>query len=541
MHPRTTLPWALASLAVLAACELPTRPPTTQNPVARLDVSPKILTLQQNQEADFTAIGFTTTGDTASLAVSWSATSGSITDTSTSNGRHRGRYKAGADTGKVKVIAKGNPGGPADTAVVTVTLAPVVTVAVSPAAASVAVGQMVQLAATPQDVGGNTLAGRVVTWASTSPGVATVSGSGVVTGVAAGAATVTAACEGQSGTAAITVTVVPVASIVVSPAAASVTAGQTVQLTATPKDGNGNPLTGRTVTWATSDAAVATVSGNGLVTSGTPGTVTITASSEGKNGTAAITVTNVPVASVAVTPPTASVRVGQTVQLTATPQDGSGSPLAGRVVTWVSSAAGIATVSPSGLVTGVAAGTATLTATSEGKSGTATVTVTIVPVASVTVSPASSSLAVGQTVQLTATPKDSAGNALTGRVVTWVSSAAGVATVSASGLVTGVAAGTATLTATSEGKSGTAAVTVIIVPVASVTLSPASASVAVGQTAQLTATPKDANGNPLAGRAVTWATSDGAVATVSANGLVTGVMAGTATITVFTTAWETTS
>src|SRR5439155_1379813 len=257
---------------------------------------------------------------------------------------------------------------------------------------------------------------------------------------------------------------VPVASIVVSPAAASVTAGQTVQLTATPKDGNGNPLTGRTVTWATSDAAVATVSGNGLVTSGTPGTVTITASSEGKNGTAAITVTNVPVASVAVTPPTASVRVGQTAQLTATPQDGSGSPLAGRVVTWVSSAAGIATVSPSGLVTGVAAGTATLTATSEGKSGTAAVTVIIVPVASVTLSPASASVAVGQTAQLTATPKDANGNPLAGRAVTWATSDGAVATVSANGLVTGVMAGTATITATSEGKSGTAALTVTTLP-----------------------------------------------------------------------------
>src|SRR2546428_3659551 len=140
------------------------------------------------------------------MAVSWTATSGSIIDTSTNNGRHNGRYRAGADTGKVKVVAHGNPGGRADTAVVTVTLAPVVTVAVSPAAASVAVGGMVQLAASPQDVGGNALAGRVVTWASTSPGVATVNGSGVVTGVAAGAATITAPGAGERSTAAVTLT-----------------------------------------------------------------------------------------------------------------------------------------------------------------------------------------------------------------------------------------------------------------------------------------------------------------------------------------------
>jgi uncharacterized protein YjdB len=532
MHCRTALAWALASLTALVACELPTRPPVANGPEAsRLAVSPKALILQQNQSADFTAIGFTTAGDTADVAISWSATSGTITDTSTDSGRHRGRYRAGADTGKVKVVAKGQPGGPADTAVVTVTLAPVVTVAVSPAAASVAVGGKVTLAATPLDVGGNALAGRVVTWASTNPGVAAVNGSGVVTGVAAGAATITAACEGQSGTAAITVTVVPVASIAVSPAAASVTTGQTVQLTATPKDANGNPLTGRTVTWATSNVTVATVSGNGLVAGGAAGTATITASSEGQNGTAAITVTLAPVASVVVSPAAVSITVGRTAQLTATPKDANGNSLTGRVVTWASSAPGVATVSASGLVTGVAAGTATLTATSEGKSGTATVTVTTIPVASVSVSPASASLRVGGTVQLAATPKDSAGNSLSGRVVTWASSASGVATVSASGLVTGVAAGTATLTATSEGKSGTATVTVTAVPVASVTVSPASSSVTAGQTVQLSATLKDSAGNALTGRVVTWASSATGVATVSASGLVTGVTAGSATLT----------
>ena len=462
MLSRTTWRRALAlAITTVVACNIPTRPSLHPNDAYRLAVSPKLLTLQQNQAADFTAIGFTSAGDTATLAISWTATSGSIIDTSTNNGRHNGRYRAGADTGKVKVVAHGNPSGPADTAVVTVTQAPVTTVAVSPAAAIVAIGRTVQLYATPQDVGGNPLSGRVVTWASTNPGVAAVNGSGLVSGVAPGAATVTAACEGQSGTVAITVTVMPVASVAVSPAAASVTPGQAVQLTATPKDANGTPLTGRTVTWATSNAAVASVSGNGLVTGGASGTATITASSEGQNGTAAITVTNVPVASVAVTPATASVQVGQTVQLTATPQDASGSPLAGRVVTWASSAPGIATVSASGLVTGVAAGTATLTATSEGKSGTATVTVTFAPVASVTVSPAPASVAAGQTVQLTATPKDANGNPLTGRVVTWATSNGAVATVSAGGLVSGLVVGTATISATSEGQSGSSAITVV--------------------------------------------------------------------------------
>src|SRR6266849_7771792 len=87
-----------------------------------------------------------------------------------------------------------------------------------------------------------------------------------------------------------------------------------------------------------------------------------------------------------------------------------------------------------------------------------------VPVASVTLSLASASLTAGQTVQLTATPKDANGNPLSGRVITWTSSAAAVAAVSGSGLVTGVAVGSATITATSEGQSGTEAVTVSVPP-----------------------------------------------------------------------------
>jgi len=138
---------ALGCAAIMVACELPTRPRQDSGAASRLTVSPQVVSLQQNQAADFTAIGFTTAGDTANVAVSWSATSGSIIDTNTSNGRHNGRYRAGADTGNVRVVAKGNPGGPADTAIVTVTLAPVTTVAVSPATASVAAAS-----ATPHNV-----------------------------------------------------------------------------------------------------------------------------------------------------------------------------------------------------------------------------------------------------------------------------------------------------------------------------------------------------------------------------------------------------
>src|SRR3989442_6004322 len=161
-----------------------------------------------------------------------------------------------------------------------------------------------------------------------------------------------------------------------------------------------------------------------------------------------------------VSPATVSVVVGLTVQLVATPKDANGTPLTGRVITWATSNALIAGITGSGLVTGVAAGAATLTATSEGQSGSATTSVANVPVASVVISPVTAVVLVGQAVQLTATLKDAAGNVLGGRVISWTSSSTAIATVSASGVATGAGAGAVTIRATSEGQSGTAAVTV---------------------------------------------------------------------------------
>jgi len=86
------------------------------------------------------------------------------------------------------------------------------------------------------------------------------------------------------------------------------------------------------------------------------------------------------------------------------------------------------------------------------------------PVATVTVSPGSASVGVGGTQQYTATLKDASGNVLTGRTVTWASSALGVATITGSGLASALVAGTATITATSEGKNGTGGLTVTALP-----------------------------------------------------------------------------
>ncbi len=166
------------------------------------------------------------------------------------------------------------------------------------------------------------------------------------------------------------------------------------------------------------------------------------------------------VASVSVTPADATVEVGQTTTLSAQPKDASGAALSGRSIAWTSSDPTKATVSTQGVVTGVAVGGTTITATAEGQSGAATIAVIQPRVATVAVTMAATDLSAGDAVPATATPKDAAGNVLTGRVVTWTSSTPAVATVSDSGRVIGISAGTTTVSATSEGKTGTVTVTV---------------------------------------------------------------------------------
>ncbi len=223
---------------------------------------------------------------------------------------------------------------------------------------------------------------------------------------------------------------------------------------------------------------------------------------------------------------------GQSTAASANGLDQNGAVIAVGVVTWSSSANSIATVGTGGEVTAVATGSAQITATSiSGRSGNAQVTVLPTPVAAVRIGPAVSSLVVGATQQLVATALDANGAALSGRTVTWTSSDATRATVSVAGLVTGVAIGATTVTATSEGRSGTTAITVIPVPVAAITLSPAQASVIVGGTQQFTATTRDAAGNVLQGRTVTWASLDPSRVSISASGIATGVAVGVVDIT----------
>ena len=190
------------------------------------------------------------------------------------------------------------------------------------------------------------------------------------------------------------------------------------------------------------------------------------------------------VASIDILGSTADIQVAGTVQLSATVKDAKGNTLTGKTVAWSTSSGGIATVSNGGLVTGVSSGTASITATVDGKTASRNVTVISSPVASIAVTAASTVLAIGGTTQATAVLRDAAGAVITGRTVAWSSSNNSIATVNATGVVTGVGQGKATISATAEGQVGSVEISVDPPTVASVSPSP----MIEGQPATITGT-----------------------------------------------------
>lgn len=155
-----------------------------------------------------------------------------------------------------------------------------------------------------------------------------------------------------------------------------------------------------------------------------------------------------------------SVNVGASVVATAAGFDQNNASISTSVVAWSVGSPTVASISSSGVLTGLSAGTTTVVATVGAKTGNASLSVISPTAASITVTPTSVTLLVGATQTITATTFDNTNNVLTGRPITWTSSAPSVASVSAGGVVTAVAVGASTITATSDSKSATVAITV---------------------------------------------------------------------------------
>ncbi|MEO7999918.1 MAG: Ig-like domain-containing protein, partial [Gemmatimonadaceae bacterium] len=279
-----------------------------------------------------------------------------------------------------------------------------------------------------------------------------------------------AACSDSESTGPVTNEPVAVSSVLMTPVTASVIAGNTTQLNAVARDANNNTLANRAITWASSATNIATVNTQGLVAAVTPGSATITATSEGKTAQSAITVTaGAPAAvnSITLVTPVNAIIVGASILLTATTRDANNNVLAGRTITYTSSATTVATVNFEGQVTGIGAGNVTITATSEGKSAQVNIAVAalpvVAPVASIAITATPDTIEAWDVVNMQATLRDSINQVLTGRNVKWLSSNLTVASIdSVTGVMTGLDRGVTTIRAISEGKSAIVTHVVVI-------------------------------------------------------------------------------
>jgi uncharacterized protein YjdB len=337
------------------------------------------------------------------------------------------------------------------------------------------------------------------TWTSGATGTATVNASGGVTGVAAGNVnityTVSNTCGSNNVVKAMTVNPLPVGGTISG--GSSLCPGTSISLSTTGSGG----------AWSSSNTALATVDGSGNVFAVAAGPVTISYSVTNSCGTASAThpVTVNPPASAGTISGSAFVCIGTSSSLSSTVSGG----------TWSSSNTAIITVSPSGVATGVAVGTADITYTATNSCGTATA---VYPMSSGLSASAGtitgpSSVCVGASVTLV--------DLVSGG--TWSSSSTSIATVNpTTGRVTGVAAGNAIITYLVTTSCGTAStisnITVIDLPSPGVING--ESTICVGATVSLTAT--------VPGGA--WSSTAPGIASVDGSGNVTGVNAGTAII-----------
>lgn len=224
------------------------------------------------------------------------------------------------------------------------------------------------------DAAGATLSGFAVTFTGQDTLIATIDSTGLVTAIATGSTTVTVV--GDTVQHEISVTVAQIAAtVVLTPGLATLTPGAVLTFTAAAEDANGNPIADPNITWSSGDVAVATITGTGTATAVSAGATTIVATSGSVADTANVTVVVVTIDSVDVSPDSLSLNVGGTGNLTAQFFDDQGTEILGPTGTWATTDALVATVTSTGVVTGVGAGTAWISATEDSGADSTYVTV----------------------------------------------------------------------------------------------------------------------------------------------------------------------
>jgi hypothetical protein len=501
-------------------------------------VTPANPSIAAGATQQFTATGTYSDGSTQNLTgtAAWTSSLTSVA------GITAGGLATGNAAGSASIAA--TSGSISGSTTLTVKAPSLVSIAITPANSSFALGTTQTLKATGTYTDGSTQdLTNSVTWNTTNPKIASVNAAGVATSVAVGTASATATSGAIVGSTNLTVTQATLVSIAVTPAIPSIPAGTTQQFTATGTftDGSTQNLT-TTVQWSSDTTSVATIgsdpSNQGLAAGVSAGNSNITATSGSISGGTTITVTAAALVSIALTPSNPTIVAGATQQLTATGTftDGTTQDLTASAV-WTSDTNPVATVKK-GLITSLTAGTANISAASGSISGSTLVTVTAAQLISIAVNPQAVSVPAGVPQQFTATGTYTDGSTQdvtqTGH---WTSSTASVATISndsaSAGLATTITPGNSAIGINLGSVSASASLTVQSAALVSIAISPVSPTIALGTNQQFTATGAytDSSSQDLTAT-VNWTSSNANVAVMNSgsNGLATSAATGTTTI-----------
>jgi len=525
----------LATLAgVTGTASLSVGPPA----LSLITVSPSGTTLASGTTQQFDAIGTFTDGSTqdVSASVSWSSSApGTATISATG-------LASGVTAGQATISATEN----SITGSAGLTVGPplLVSIAITPANPSFALGTSQQLKAIGTYTDGSTLdITNTVAWSTADSTVSAINAQGVAASVAIGATTATATSGAISNTTSLNVTAAVLASIVVTPALPAITVGTVQQFTATGMftDGSTQDITA-TVQWNSDTPSTASISNDsgtqGSATAVGSGTATISATLNSIQGATTLVVTPAALVSIAVAPINPSIPLGTKQPFTAmgTFADGSSQDLTASA-TWSSDTPSAATVNAAGLATSTGQGTATITATVGSVSGSSVLTVTPAALVSIAVNPQTATAPVGTTQTFTATGTYTDGST---QDVTqsghWSSSNGTSATVSntpgSQGLASALATGATSISVTQNGVSGTANLNVSPAALVSITLAPLAPTITLGASQQFSATGTFTDGTTQdVTSVVQWTSTPVSVAVINTTGLATSASPGNATIT----------
>jgi trimeric autotransporter adhesin len=420
--------------------------------ISFLTVSPDGLTLGMGIKQQYTATAVYSDGSSQDLStgVTWTSSDNTVvtidsTGLATMNG-------AGPATITASV------GAVSDTASVTVVAAHLLSISITPANPSIALGTTQQFTAIGIFDDGSTQQLPSVVWSSSNINVASINASGLATSTGTGTATITAASGSVSGTTSLTVTSASLVSIAVTPANPSMAIGTTRQFTATGtfSDTSTQDITA-SVLWSSSNAGVAAISNQGLASSVATGTTTIAATFGSVSGSTTLTVSTAHLVSITISPANPAIQRHTLIKFTAsgTFSDSSvATNLSG--LAWKSNHPNLASIRSTGVANGKKLGSVIISASASGVTGTTTLTVSNATLSSITITPAAPNVALGTTQQFTATGTFSDSSTQDVTLNThWSSSTASVATIAngpgAAGLATTVGVGSTVIGANASG------------------------------------------------------------------------------------------